>query len=123
MTLVGGAGCGARASGFVSRAPGRPRATVRSNYVGLPSMAGRGRTNAGGSPRDQGGEEPAVRPRKRGPEDTNRRGGAPKGDALSAEGAPAEARDVRKGLASEGGGTTRLRLSALRSRSLYVFDI
>ena len=75
---------------------GRPRATVRSNYVGLPSMAGRGRTNAGGSPRDQGGEEPAVRPRKRGPEDTNRRGGAPKGDALSAEGAPAAAREVRK---------------------------
>ncbi len=32
-----------------------------------------------------------------------RRGGAPKGDAHSAESAPAEARKVRKGLASEGG--------------------
>ena len=65
---------------FRTHRSGRPRATVRSNYVGLPSMAGRGRTNAGGSPRDQGGEEPAVRPRKRGPEDTNRRGGAPEGE-------------------------------------------
>src|SRR5215203_3658170 len=70
------------------RISGRPRATVRPNYVGLPSMAGRGRTNAGGSPRDQGGEEPAVRPRKRGPEDTNRRGGAPEGVRAALKRAP-----------------------------------
>src|SRR6187200_2326766 len=73
----------APAGGARNPVSGRPRATVRSNYVGLPSMAGRGRTNAGGSPRDQGGEEPAVRPRKRGPEDTNRRDGALRGGRAS----------------------------------------
>src|SRR6187200_2244916 len=75
----------APAGGARNPVSGRPRATVRSNYVGLPSMAGRGRTNAGGSPRDQGGEEPAVRPRKRGPEDTNRRDGALRGERARAK--------------------------------------
>ena len=61
MTLVGGAGCGARGSGFVSRALGRPRVTVRPHYGGLPfsGLDGAGRT--GRKPRDRAGEEPAVR--------------------------------------------------------------
>ncbi len=40
-----------RARGYAPRASGRPRVAVRSNYVGLPSMAGRGA--------DEGGRKPA----------------------------------------------------------------
>ena len=38
---------------MVSQAiPGRPRVAVLPHYEGTPSVAGRGRTNAGESPRD-----------------------------------------------------------------------
>ena len=66
MTLVGGAGCGARASGLVSRAPGRPRVTVRPHYGGPPLKRLDGTGRAGRKLRDRAGEEPAVRV----PEDT-----------------------------------------------------
>ena len=49
-TIVGVAGFGARASGFVSRAPGRPRVAVRPHYGGLPARAGRDRTNGAKAP-------------------------------------------------------------------------
>ncbi len=39
----GGAGCGACGFRLASGNSGTPRGTVRSNYVGLPSMAGLGR--------------------------------------------------------------------------------
>ena len=66
VTLVGGAGCGARASGLVSRAPGRPWVTVRAHYEGLPLKRLDGTGRAGRKPRAGAGEEPAVRV----PEDT-----------------------------------------------------
>jgi hypothetical protein len=71
---------------------------------------------AGRKPRARAGEESAVRPRKHGPEAQNRRGGAPKGDALSAESAPAGTRKVRKGLAGEGGGPQGAPFGALPPR-------
>ena len=46
---------------------GRPRVTVRANYVGLPSMAGRGAEH-GGESRRVCGRKPAIRARKYGPE-------------------------------------------------------
>jgi len=59
---------------------GTPRVTVRSNYVGLPSVAGRGRMNGGESCWDQRGRMPGVRRRKNGPEVQSRRSGAPEGE-------------------------------------------
>jgi hypothetical protein len=59
---------------------GRPRVTVRANYVGLPSMAGRG-TDEGGESRRIVGLEALSGPRKYGPEAQNRRSGAPDGAA------------------------------------------
>ena len=52
--------------------PGRLRVTVRANYVGLPSMAGRG-TDEGGESRRIMGLGALSRPRKYGPEVKNRR--------------------------------------------------
>src|SRR3954471_20751170 len=61
---------------------GRPRVPVRPHYEGLPSMAGRGW--------DEGGRKPAgwgrplgrsVPARKNGPENRNRGGGVPEGEA------------------------------------------
>ena len=47
---------------MVSQAiPGRPRVAVLPHYEGTPSVAGRGRTNAGESLRDHGVKAP-VRP-------------------------------------------------------------
>jgi hypothetical protein len=51
---------------------GRPRVTVRANYVGLPSMAGRG-MDEGGESRRIRGEGALSSPRKYGPEAQNRR--------------------------------------------------
>ena len=51
---------------------GWARVTVRANYVGLPSMAGRG-TDEGGESRRIMGEEALSSPRKYGPEAQNRR--------------------------------------------------
>ena len=50
--------------------PGVVRVAVRANYVGLPSMAGRG-TDEGGESRRIRGEEALSRPRKCGPGPTN----------------------------------------------------
>jgi hypothetical protein len=61
VTLVGGAGCGARGSGFVSRALGRPWVTVRPHYGGPPFSGLDGAGRAGRKPRARAGEEPAVR--------------------------------------------------------------
>ena len=47
--------------------PGVVRVAVRANYVGLPSMAGRG-TDEGGESRRIRGEEALSSPRKYGPE-------------------------------------------------------
>ena len=70
MTPFGGVGCGARGFGLVSRAPGRPRVTVRPNYVGPPPVGlDAGRMNGGESCRDQVGQRAPVRPRKYGPEE------------------------------------------------------
>ena len=70
MTPVGGAGCGARGFGLVSRASGTPRVAVRPNYVGLPSLAGRGPDERGRKPAGSGGPKsphpaPEARPRAR----------------------------------------------------------
>ena len=61
------------------RISGRPRVTVRPNYVGLPSMAGRGPDERGESPGIRRAKSPLSGPRKYGPEAQNRRGGAPRG--------------------------------------------
>ena len=67
---AGGAGCGARAG--VSHTPVREASGNRPLQLRGTAFNGwTGKANAGGSPRDQGGEEPAVRPRKRGPEAQN----------------------------------------------------
>ena len=51
-----------------TRKSGRPRVTVRPNYVGLPPVGlDADRMNGGESLRDQGGQRPPVRPRKYGP--------------------------------------------------------
>jgi hypothetical protein len=50
--------------------PGVVRVAVRANYVGLPSMAGRG-TDEGGESRRIRGEEALSGPRKYGPEPIN----------------------------------------------------
>ena len=63
----------------VPGALGSPSAPLR----GLPSVAGRVRMNGGETCRDHVRDIPPVRPRKYGPAGTNRRGGAPEGDALS----------------------------------------
>src|SRR5215217_6980835 len=65
---------------------GRPRVTVRANYVGLPSMAGRGAEKGGESRLDRAAElfrsgACPIRARKYGPEAKNRRSGAPTGVA------------------------------------------
>jgi hypothetical protein len=52
---------------------GRPRVTVRPNYVGLPARAGRGPDERGRKPAGSGGAMLPVRPRKHGPEAQNRR--------------------------------------------------
>ena len=62
---------------------GTPWATVRSNYVGLPSMAGRGPDERRRKPPGSGGAKPPVRARKYGPKAQSRRCGAPRGVALS----------------------------------------
>ena len=51
---------------------GKPRVAVRANYVGLPSMAGRG-TDERGESCGIVGEEALSGPRKYGPEAQNRR--------------------------------------------------
>jgi hypothetical protein len=59
---------------------GTPRAAVRPNYVGLPTLGlDAGRRNAGESLRDQVGRMASIRPRKHGPGVQNRRDGAPRG--------------------------------------------
>ena len=62
----------APARGVRNRASGTPRATVRSNYVGLPSMAGRGPDERRRKLPGSGGPKRAVRARKHGPEAPNR---------------------------------------------------
>ena len=57
---------------------------VRSNYVGLPSMAGRGADERRRKPPGSGAQKASIRARKNGSEDTNRRGGAPKGVCVRA---------------------------------------
>ena len=62
---AGGAGTAAPADVPRKRISGRPRVTVRPNYVGLPPVGlDAGRTNAGESLRDQVGQRAPVRPRK-----------------------------------------------------------
>ena len=56
---------------------GRPRVTVRANYVGLPSMAGRGTDNAAKA----AGLQSLSSPRKCGSEAVNVASGAPDGAA------------------------------------------
>ena len=79
--LVGGVGKAAPAGVLRKHISGRPRVTVRPNYVGLPARAGRGPDEPGRKPGGSGGAHAPVRSRKHGPEAQNRRGGAPKGDA------------------------------------------
>ena len=89
VTPVGGAGCGARGFGLVSRAPGRPRVTVRPHYEGLPfdgrTEPDERRRKLPGSGGPQG-PRPAPEARSRGTK--SRRGEAPKG-------APARVMDRR----------------------------
>ena len=98
---LNGAGAGVTRSRLVRRLrrdsqsrSGRPRVTVRANYVGLPSMAGRG-TDKGGESRPIKGEGPWSSPRKYGPEAQNRRSGAPDGAASSSWDAHAGAHAAR----------------------------
>ena len=100
---VGGAGCGACGCASQAQAPGGLGSPSAPTTWDCLRWLDAGRTNAGESLPDQGGEEPAVRPRKHGPGDTNRRGGAPKGDAPRA-----------RARAPQGVGLDEQRLSALR---------
>ena len=85
---------------------GRSRATVRPYYEGLPLRGlDAGRMKAGGSLPDKGANA-LVRPRKHGPANRNRRGGAPKGVRASA----LEARAAAPACAAE---VMAQRLSAL----------
>ena len=79
---AGGAGTAAPADVPRKRISGRPRVTVRPNYVGLP-MSGldADRTNAGESLRDKVGQRAPVRSRKLRSRGTkSRRDGAPRGE-------------------------------------------
>ena len=76
----GGSGCGACGLCFANMNSGTPRGTVRSNYVGLPSMAGldwAGRAKRKLRDRDAKSDPPVCR--KHGPEVQNRRCEASRG--------------------------------------------
>ena len=97
---------------------GRPRVTVRANYVGLPSMAGRG-TDEGGESRRIRGEEALSSPRKYGPEAQNRRRGAPIGAASLAGMSTPNASGSRNNASFMRGVNLLMRRSALRSLGLF----
>jgi hypothetical protein len=74
-----------------------------SNYVGLPSMVGRGKDERGESRGIRRANSPPSVPGSTVPRPKIGRGRAPKGDAFSAERAPAEIRRPRKGEGGRGG--------------------
>jgi len=138
---LNGAGIGQARSRLVRRlrdasqaSSGTPRVTVRANYVGLPSMAGRGAAKGGESrlgqierKRPLRGHR-SIRARKYGPEVKNRRSGAPWGvcvSALPSQSMPAthatqayKWRRLRPLVCAQCGKLV-LRLTALRSLGLF----
>ena len=89
MRHAGGAGTAAPADVPRKRISGRPRVTVRPNYVGLPPVGlDADRTNAGESLRDKVGQRAPVRSRKLRSRGTkSRRDGAPRGERAPRTGA------------------------------------